>query len=805
MTIRRKSFLILGSVVLIALVLGAGIVRNTVINIKEADRLRITLDYFSWFIDVREEMSLLMESETDCMVEDVPGSRSQCRLHMANVDQKLNSLLQYVKEHEGSFLNYSQRVYELELIKSFFEEFGRSINVSFDLLRLEGREAALDYLDKELAPDFETKLLLYVNDSIERGSREVENSYLQLLLYTNVVPIRLGKDDVVAANLQNAMEYLTGINTTDMHIHMQARELKEYLVARGDVSSARFLGKGDDIRLSFNRWLETVLYQKALGLSGEDEDQKAVNGLIRDYEKFESLGIEIITLAEAGDKASALRKLREEYDPFMAERIQAAIHLSMLDAKKEITNSYRAIQRKTLGASAEIIVFIIIIVASLSIIILSFILGFTKSLSGLTKATEEIGRGNLDHRLADTSKDELGELARFVDMMAEDLKNVTVSRDYSMRVLDMLPEVLIEAREDGSVKAVNSALCELLGYKKDDIIDKDIHVIAPDLIDTPTFLSEVRDTGPVYNQDTYFVSKNGRQYLMEYSASAISDDHSGFRGFVVAAKDITERRKMERDLLLYRDHLSELVLERTKELEEANKSLEQKINEVKQLRGALLEREEMERKRLGHDLHDGLGQVLTGLSMKTLAHAKSMEALSPAFSEQAMEIKEVIEQAKTDVRRLVRGLSFGEAGERGLVMALEELAASTTRFFPVKCSFSKKGDIGQLDSQVADNLYRIAQEAVTNAVRHASPSTISLRLAGQKDTIELEVEDDGTGIVVSDGSSEGLGLKIMSYRCESIGASFSIDGSGGSGTLVACTLPSGKVRVGNDIREERDN
>lgn len=805
MTIRTKSLLILGSIMLMALLFGAGIVRSTVINLNEANRLKITLDYFSWFINIREEMSRLMESATDCMLRDMQGSRSECKLPMDEVEKRLDSLLKYVNEHEDSFLNYEQRVYELELIRALFKEHRASIYLSFDMLRSEGKETAFHYLDTELGPEFENRLLVYVNDSIERGSREVESSYLQILLYTNVVPVRMKRDDTVAVNLHNAMEYLIAINAADMHLHMQAKALKDFLLTQGEGSRIEFLGKSDDIRLAFNRWVETILFQKALGLGGANDALQTVRGLINDYEEFESIGLDIISLARTGQMERAILKLRTEFDPFMDETMQTTIHLSIRDAREEMSDAYRAIQRKILGASVEIIIFLAIIVFALTAIILSFVLGFTKSLMGLEKATEEIGRGNLEYRLNDTSKDELGDLSRFIDHMAEDLRSVTVSRDYATNVLDTLPEVLIEVRETGEIRAVNTALCELLGYEKNDLTGKDVHEIAPELTSTHELLSELRGTGPLYNQETIFISKDDRRVLMEYSASVISDDHSGFRGFVLAAKDITERRKMEEDLQLYREHLADLVKERTGELEAVNVSLEQRVREVSELRGALLEREEIERKRLGHDLHDGLGQVLTGLSMKILAHAKSMEGVSPSFSKQAMEIKEVIEQAKSDVRRLVRGLSFGEAGQRGLVMALEELAASTTKFFPVKCVFSKEGEIGELSSHLADNLYRIAQEAVTNAVRHGRPDKIVLRLAGEKDTIELTVEDDGIGLAEKEGVSEGLGLKIMSYRCQSIGAQFSIESVADSGTLVACTLPAAKVMASNNTGKKKEN
>ena len=296
--------------------------------------------------------------------------------------------------------------------------------------------------------------------------------------------------------------------------------------------------------------------------------------------------------------------------------------------------------------------------------------------------------------------------------------------------------------------------------------------------------------------ETEFISKEGRSIPMDFSASIISDLHTDFRGYVIAAKDITERKRLEGDLRRYRDHLMELVAERTMDLEQANFALEKRVREVSELKKALLDREGNERRKLGHDLHDGLGQVLTGLAMKSLAHAKSLEGLDGNHQIKAMEIKEVLDQAKTDVRRMARGLSFEDTGERGLVLALEELAVSTEKFFPLQCTFSYEGESFELDPGVAENLYRIAQEAVTNSARHGSPKNIFLRLASKKDSIELVVEDDGTGMPAVDGDGEGLGLRIMSYRAETIGAQLKIASAEGKGTTVKCSVPEVRARAG---------
>ncbi|HEB02107.1 MAG TPA: PAS domain S-box protein [Nitrospirae bacterium] len=456
-------------------------------------------------------------------------------------------------------------------------------------------------------------------------------------------------------NLNNAIEHLISINNTDMNIHMQADELKDYLISRDEKYRLGFLEKSDEVWIAFNDWLEIVNMQKALRVEGEDDDLLQVRQITEDLNDFERIGIEIAGLVEKGDTEEALRKTRQEYDPFMADRLQRDIHHAAEDAKEEITEAYRAIRRKTLVAAAEILLLLVIVVAALSAVLINFILGFTRSLKELGTATGEIGKGNLDYRSRLSTKDELGDLSRFLDSMASDLKNATVSRDYASGIIDAMPEALIMVREDGTIHEVNDFFCAPLGFDKDETVGREVHLVAPGIPRPEAFLTELKGLGHVYSMETEFISKDGRSIPVDFSASIISDLHTDFRDYVIAAKDITERKRLERDLHRYRDHLMELVAERTMDLDHANFALNKRVREVSELKKALLDREGMERRKLGHDLHDGLGQVLTGLAMKSLAHAKSLGRLDGNHQIKAMEIKEVIDQAKTDVRTMARG------------------------------------------------------------------------------------------------------------------------------------------------------
>ncbi|HEB02523.1 MAG TPA: HAMP domain-containing protein, partial [Nitrospirae bacterium] len=443
MTIKSKSLLILAAMLVLALLLGAGIVHNTVINLREADRLKITLDYLGWFIDIREDMSLLMDSTTDCMLQDVPDSRTVCNTYMDRIKGDLDFIYNYVEEHREQFLNYDQRIRELEIIRSFYAELADSIRMSHDILDRDGLIPAFNYFEYVLEPRFENKLLIMVSDSIKRGSREMESSYLQLLLYTNVIPIRWRKDDTEVVSLNNAIENLINVNNTDMNIHVQIDLLKDYLISRDEKYKLEFLESSDDVWLAFNSWLEIVNMQKALRVEGEDDNLRQVLQIIHDFNDFERIGIEIAGLVDKGDMKEAFRMYRDEYDSMMDGKLQKGIHHAAEDVKEEMTEAYRAIRRKTLVAAAEILSLLMIVVAALSAILINFILGFTRSLKELGTATGEIGKGNLDYRSGLSTKDELGDLSRFLDSMASDLKNATVSRDYASGIIDAMPEALI--------------------------------------------------------------------------------------------------------------------------------------------------------------------------------------------------------------------------------------------------------------------------------------------------------------------------------------------------------------------------
>jgi signal transduction histidine kinase len=227
--------------------------------------------------------------------------------------------------------------------------------------------------------------------------------------------------------------------------------------------------------------------------------------------------------------------------------------------------------------------------------------------------------------------------------------------------------------------------------------------------------------------------------------------------------------------------------------------------------GRVIERDRLQRqlvdavwdqhRRLGQELHDTLGQALTGIGMVADSLAKRLAAREQPEAERQAELVEMIQQAKTDVRQLAKGLYPVDVDAQGLVSALEELSLGVRERSHIECHFRGDHTLSIGDNEVATHLFRIAQEAVHNAVKHARPRRIDIALTRPRGRVTLAVRDDGAGFSRNDAPpTGGLGMRIMHYRAQAIGAELSIESHVAGGTVVRCTLKREEHHVPSDHR-----
>jgi PAS domain S-box-containing protein len=213
------------------------------------------------------------------------------------------------------------------------------------------------------------------------------------------------------------------------------------------------------------------------------------------------------------------------------------------------------------------------------------------------------------------------------------------------------------------------------------------------------------------------------------------------------------------------------------------------MTEHKALQKEIIDVAMLEQRRIGQELHDGTQQELTGLGLLALNLAESLgRSGSTAASQVAARVARGIEQCNQRVRSLARGMVPVPVDREGLMTALAELARQTTEIHGLPCGFECPSRVEIDNDNEATHLYRIAQEAVSNATRHAKASAIWIRLEQVEGRLILEVQDNGIGLRVGGGSGKGVGLRLMEHRCAMIGGNFAIEPRPDGGTCIACSV-----------------
>jgi two-component system sensor kinase FixL len=286
---------------------------------------------------------------------------------------------------------------------------------------------------------------------------------------------------------------------------------------------------------------------------------------------------------------------------------------------------------------------------------------------------------------------------------------------------------------------------DLIGWELMDWIHPDSRPAVRRLLESP----ETRDAPML---EAKFVRRDGASLEVEVLVNAFR--HEGSPSVRVVLRDISQRRQAERHVLTI---------------------------------------SERERSSLGRDLHDSLCQNLTGAAWMIESLRNKLQKKSPADAAHADEIGRVIRQTIDEARTLARGLCPVTMERSGLVAALHELTSQVATRTQIKCALECDDQLMINDVTVATNVYRIAQEAVANAIRHGKAQSVRIQLAAQNGRMTLRVRDDGKGLPAKPKQT-GMGLHTMRYRATLIGGSLEVQRDRPRGTVVTCSFPGNAGR-----------
>ena len=222
---------------------------------------------------------------------------------------------------------------------------------------------------------------------------------------------------------------------------------------------------------------------------------------------------------------------------------------------------------------------------------------------------------------------------------------------------------------------------------------------------------------------------------------------------------------------------------------ERTKALEREMTERQRLEEEILKVSEREQRQIGHELHDSLCQHLTAAALAGQVLDERLTAKSLPEAADAAKVVGLVEEGIELARNLARGLYPVGMEAEGLMAAFHDLAGLVARTAKVACVFECDAPVLIHDDDAATHLYRIAQEAVRNALRHAKPKRIGISLSERGGVVKLSVEDDGAGLPDTPPPAPGLGIRIMTHRAGLIGGSLTVEPAPTGGTIVTCSFP----------------
>lgn len=370
-------------------------------------------------------------------------------------------------------------------------------------------------------------------------------------------------------------------------------------------------------------------------------------------------------------------------------------------------------------------------------------------------------------------------------------------RDFGNAIFDAEGALLLVLDAENRIERVNHALELATGFSSSALVGQpfDIALVPEDQRDKVRGhrdLLQLRVSDRV-RHDSTLRRRQGAPITVSWTVTAVRGPDRRLEHSIVSGVDVSARVEAAAALRGARRDLESRVAARTRELAEANAALQVQMAERARLEGEVLQVSEREQQRFGRELHDGLGQHLTATAIQAELLARDLEGAGQhAAQRQAEQVEAMLSQAVADTRLLARGLFPVDIDADGLTAALAELAGSTERQLRRRCSLDCPVPVDVGDHAVAIHLYRIAQEAVNNAVKHAPASAIEIRLhedAGARVRLRITNAPHAPQADGQPGARTGIGLHLMQHRAQLIGGTLHAGPDGGA-WCVEVSLPA---------------
>jgi len=341
-----------------------------------------------------------------------------------------------------------------------------------------------------------------------------------------------------------------------------------------------------------------------------------------------------------------------------------------------------------------------------------------------------------------------------IDKLKETESRLNKSQAIAEAILTTSSDAIITTDAKGIIQSVNKSVSKMFGYKSDELIGENLKKLMPlpYSISHDKYMNNYLETGEKkiigIGREAQGLRKDGNVFPIELAISEIMCE--GSRIFAGIIRDMSTRRELERRII-----------------ESSNE----------------------ERRRIGRDLHDGLGQMLTGIRMLSENLARKLKANALPGAEEVEEISGMIKDADEMARTIARDMVQVEIEQKGLVVAIKDLCYRTKKMTGITCNLVTGNGV-EIDNQsMSLHLYRIVQEAINNAVKHGKAKHIEIRMSNTDHHLAITIDDDGVGFGEKLENHKGKGIQIMNHRAGMMGGLLELFRTEDNKTRLRCLIP----------------
>jgi PAS domain S-box-containing protein len=333
-------------------------------------------------------------------------------------------------------------------------------------------------------------------------------------------------------------------------------------------------------------------------------------------------------------------------------------------------------------------------------------------------------------------------------------------RNVVSAILHTVGALVVVLDPQGRIVRFNRACEQVSGYSLEEVKGKyfwDLCVVPEEAAHFKMIVEQLRVEHESRDYETSWVARDGSRRLIAWSSTILPAEKGPPAYLIATGIDITERKRLEE---------------------------------------AVLEVSAKEQRRIGQDLHDGLGQHLTGIAFMSKVQEQKLAEKGLAEAAEAARIVRLVNEAINTTRELAHGLLPVISDAQGLMSALRRLAIEVEDRFNISCRLRADKPVLIHDANMSTHLYRIAQEAVNNAIKHGQAKNIFISLLAADGYGTLKIENDGASLPEPSVNDSGMGMQIMNYRGRMIGGSLKVQSGEARGVTITCLFPLTEAREG---------